>query len=139
MAGNFEKGDLRRHKSRGNFRKMRFPRGKFQEKMTFGGVQRPKEEFKEEFRAESSERPSPPVQHASGAFGPGADILGSGPSRASRASRASRPVQPPETDFQVHFPALRLQVPACGSIFQLPGSNFHVPDSNIRIWGYHDG
>ena len=36
-----------------------------------GGVQRGK--FKEEFREESAERPTTPAQHASGAFGPGAD------------------------------------------------------------------
>ena len=75
---------------------------KFQEKVTFGGVQRGiREEFREEsaegvqrgvqeeFREESSERKVQkdqplPIQHASGAFGPGADILGPRPSRSSR-------------------------------------------------------
>ena len=52
MAGNFEKGYLQRQKSRGNFRKRLSPRGKFQEKVTFGGLQRGK------FREENAERPN---------------------------------------------------------------------------------
>ena len=67
--------------------------GGVQEKVTFGGVQRGACRVSAERVSEervSAESPTTKVfQHASGAFGPGADILGPWAHRASRAHDSS--------------------------------------------------
>ena len=75
----------------------------------------------EEFREEHAERPTSTLQHASGAFGPGADILGPWPSRAwcGKRARASGTGLPPPS------------APALGS---LAGSSGSLGAPEARLW-----
>ena len=75
-----------------------------------------------------------PLQHALGAFGPGADILGPMAPRSSGGAAPDTDTSKsqsrlPVSNFQILFSIFRLLV----SNFQIPDSIFQLPVSNFKI------